>query len=70
VDLWTLWDAVRCPVLVLRGADSDVLLRHTAEEMVRRGPRARLVEFPGIGHAPALLAPEQIGVVRDWLLGT
>ena len=69
VDLWTLWDAVRCPVLVLRGAESDVLLGETAEEMVRRGPRVRLVEFPGTGHAPALLAPDQIGVVRDWLLG-
>lgn len=69
VDLWALWDAVRCPVLVLRGAESDVLLRETAEEMARRGPRARLVEFPGVGHAPALLAPEQIGAVRDWLLG-
>lgn len=69
VDLWTLWDAVRCPVLVLRGAESDVLLRETAEEMARRGPRARLVELPGVGHAPALLAPDQIGVVREWLVG-
>ena len=49
VDLWSVWDRIRCPVLVLRGAESDVLLAETAEEMTRRGPGARLVEFPGIG---------------------
>ncbi len=67
VNLWPLWDQIRCPVLVLRGAESDVLLRETAEEMGRRGPRARLVEFGGVGHAPALLDPGQREVVRDWL---
>jgi pimeloyl-ACP methyl ester carboxylesterase len=67
IDLWPVWDAVRCPVLVLRGAVSDVLTHPDAEAMTNRGPRAQLVEFPGIGHAPALMAEEQIAVVRDWL---
>jgi len=69
IDLWTVWDAVRSPVLVLRGTESDVLTHADAEAMSQRGPRARLVEFTGIGHAPALMAEAQIAVVRDWLLG-
>lgn len=68
VDLWALWDRVTCPVLVLRGADSDLLTAETAEEMTRRGPGARIVEFPHTGHAPALMSEEQIAVVRSFLL--
>lgn len=69
-DLWPLWDRVSCPTLVLRGADSDLLLPSTAEEMTRRGPRARLVTWPGMGHAPALMAPEQTSLVAEWLNST
>lgn len=68
VDLWPVWERIRCPVLVLRGAESDLLLREDALAMTRRGPRAELVEFAGIGHAPMLMAPDQIAAVRDWLL--
>lgn len=68
VDLWAVWDAITCPVLVLRGETSDVLTRETAREMTRRGPKADLVEFPGCGHAPALMTEDQIGVVHEWLL--
>jgi pimeloyl-ACP methyl ester carboxylesterase len=68
VDLWHLYDQVRCPTLVIRGADSDLLLERTAEEMTTRGPRAKLVQFLGIGHAPMLMAPDQIRTVRDFLL--
>ena len=67
VDLWPVWDAVRCPVLLLRGADSDVLTHADAAAMQTRGPQATLVEFAGIGHAPTLLDEQQIKVVRDWL---
>ena len=68
VDLWPLWDRVSCPVLLLRGAESDLLLQETAITMTERGPRARLVEFPEAGHAPGLMAANQIAVVKDWLL--
>ena len=68
VDLWSRWDAITCPTLVLRGADSDLLLKETAEQMQKRGPRATLAEFAGIGHAPMLMAADQIKVVRDFLL--
>ena len=67
VDLWTIWDAVRCPTLVLRGESSDVLPRRVAEDMTRRGPKAKLVEFKGIGHAPQLLSDDQIEIVRTFL---
>ena len=68
VDLWPVWDRIRCPVLVLRGADSDLLLAETAEEMTRRGPGARVVEVPHTGHAPALMTADQIAAVRGFLL--
>jgi len=68
VDLWTVWNAVHCPVLVMRGADSDVLLEGTVEEMRRRKPETRVVEFPGVGHVPALYDPAQIEAVRDFIL--
>jgi pimeloyl-ACP methyl ester carboxylesterase len=69
VDLWAQWEAISCPTLVLRGAQSDLLRPTDAAAMTRRGPKARLVEFPGIGHAPALMAADQIAVIRDFLLG-
>jgi pimeloyl-ACP methyl ester carboxylesterase len=68
VDLWAQWDAVACPTLVLRGAHSDLLLAETAREMSQRGPRTKVVEIPGCGHAPALMDKDQIAVVVDWLL--
>jgi pimeloyl-ACP methyl ester carboxylesterase len=68
VDLWSYYDAVTCPTLLLRGAQSDLLLQETAIEMTRRGPRAKLIEFEGIGHAPMLMAEDQIRVVREFLL--
>ena len=68
VDLWGLWEQITCPVLVLRGAESDLLPAEVAQEMARRGPAATLVEFPDCGHAPALMDDDQVTVVRDWLL--
>lgn len=67
IDLWNLWDAIACPTLVIRGEHSDLLTRETVAEMRRRGPRAHAVEFAGVGHAPTLMQPEQIAVVRDFL---
>jgi pimeloyl-ACP methyl ester carboxylesterase len=67
VVLWPFWDQIRCPTLLLRGTESDLLLSETAREMTTRGPQARLVEFSGIGHAPMLMAEDQIAVVREFL---
>jgi pimeloyl-ACP methyl ester carboxylesterase len=68
IELWSLWDAVACPTLLLRGAESDLLLHDTALAMTGRGPRAKLIEFAGVGHAPMLMADDQIDAVRAFLL--
>ena len=66
--LWKAYDAVTCPTLLLRGAESDLLSADTAAAMTQRGPRAELREFKGVGHAPTLIAPEQVAAVREFLL--
>ena len=58
-NLWPLWDAITCPTLVLRGAQSDLLSREVAGEMALRGPRPKVIEIAGVGHAPMLLSPDQ-----------
>lgn len=69
VVLWPVWDAVSCPSLILRGADSDLLLPDTAREMTERGPKAELATIPDCAHAPALMDDAQIAVIRNWLDG-
>ena len=70
-DLWAHYDALRLPVLLLRGAESDLVLPDAAAEMMVRGPGAlgltRVVEVPGCGHAPALNVPEQLQLVRAFI---
>jgi pimeloyl-ACP methyl ester carboxylesterase len=68
MELWPVYDAIRCPTLVLRGEQSDLLSRETAQAMTQRGPKARLVQVPGVGHAPTLLNADQIGIVREFLM--
>ena len=66
-DLWGTWDAIRCPTLLLHGAESDLLSLRTAATMRTRGPKPRFVEFSGVGHAPMLLSAEQIAPVAAFL---
>jgi len=66
-SLWSIWDAIACPTLVLRGAQSDLLQKATANEMAARGPRPRVLEFAGIGHAPMLLTRDQVDPVVAFL---
>jgi pimeloyl-ACP methyl ester carboxylesterase len=68
--LWRLYDAITARTLLLRGANSDLLSPETALAMTQRGPRAQLVEFPGVGHAPTLVAADQVQAVCDFLLGS
>lgn len=67
VDLWSSWESVECPVLVIRGERSDLLLEETAERMTTSGPRARLAVVADVGHAPTLMSDDQIALIRDWL---
>ncbi len=65
--LWDEWDSLAIPVLCLRGAESDLLLPPTVEQMRRRGPRAVVVEIAGCGHAPSLNTPEQFALIERFL---
>lgn len=68
-QLWQLYDSLTPQTLLLRGANSDLLSPATAQAMTQRGPKARLVEFAGVGHAPTLIAPDQVDTVTSFLLG-
>jgi pimeloyl-ACP methyl ester carboxylesterase len=68
LELWPFYDAIRAQVLVLRGEQSDLLRRETCEAMTARGPRAKVVEIAGVGHAPTLMHPDQIAIARNFLL--
>jgi pimeloyl-ACP methyl ester carboxylesterase len=63
-----VYDAIGCPTLVLRGEHSDLLSRKTTQEMRMRGPKAKVVEIRGVGHAPTLMHPDQIALVHEFLL--
>ncbi|MCE2878775.1 MAG: alpha/beta hydrolase [Comamonadaceae bacterium] len=63
-----LYERITAQTLLLRGADSDLLTREDAQAMTQCGPRARLLEFAGVGHAPTLMAADQVRAVLDFLL--
>ncbi len=66
-QLWRAYDAIQCPVLLVRGEQSDLLTHNTAIEMTQRGPKARLVELAGIGHATMFQHDDQIALVQEFL---
>ncbi len=66
--LWQLYDNIQARTLLLRGKNSDLLSVETALAMQQRGPRATLIEFEGVGHAPTLIASDQQAAVIDFLL--
>jgi pimeloyl-ACP methyl ester carboxylesterase len=72
IALWNVWEKVECPVLILRGEDSDLLHASTVREMQKRGAAARqklvrAIEVRGSGHAPALMTDSQIGLIEEFL---
>ena len=68
--LWQLYDHITAQTLLLRGAQSDLLSRETAQAMAQRGPRARMIELDGVGHAPTLMAQDQVAAVTGFLLAS
>jgi pimeloyl-ACP methyl ester carboxylesterase len=66
---WDAFKAIKCPVLVIRGATSDVLSAETARKMVEALPGTPLVEVPGVGHAPGLVEPEAAAALKGFLAG-
>ncbi len=67
--MWIAYDAIACPTLLVRGAESDLVTPEAAQAMTTRGPKAKLVELPGIGHAPTFMHADQINIVKEFLLG-
>ena len=68
VLLWPMYDAIRIPTLVMRGAHSDLLTAQTLAQMRERGPRAKTIEIDGVGHAPMFMNQAQIDLVRGFLV--
>ncbi|MFZ6799834.1 alpha/beta fold hydrolase [Undibacterium sp. Di24W] len=66
--LWAAYDAITCQTLLVRGAESDLLSKATAAQMQERGPHAEVVEIAGVGHAPTFVQPDQIAIIREFLL--
>ena len=66
--LWQMYDNLRAQTLLIRGEASDLLDASTAQEMTQRGPKAQLIEFAGVGHAPTLIAADQVSAVEAFLL--
>lgn len=69
-NLWKFWDKITCPVLILRGKESDFLTHSLLERMVKRLPHAEFIEFEGVGHTPTLNVSGQINPVVNWLQRT
>lgn len=67
MDPWEAYRAIACPLLIVRGGTSDVLSAETAQKMLAENANARLVEAPGIGHAPALTEREVYPVLESFL---
>ena len=68
--LWQLYDQIQATTLLLRGAESDLLTPEVAQAMQQRGPRAQRLDLPGVGHAPTLVAEDQVAAVASFLLST
>ena len=67
--LWQLYDQIQAQTLLLRGRSPTLLSRETAQAMQARGPKARVAwEFEGVGHAPTLIAADQVAIVQNFLL--
>ena len=68
VEMWPVWDRIRCPTLTIWGTESKLLLKRDVEQMKVRGPKSRVVEVPGVGHAPPIEG-DLIDAIREFLLG-
>jgi len=67
LDLWVPFARIMCPVLVIRGAESDILSPLTARQMRTAHTGVTVVEIPGVGHAPSLVEPESLAALRTFL---
>jgi pimeloyl-ACP methyl ester carboxylesterase len=66
-NVWEYWEKIECPVLILRGTESDFLTENLRDRMMDTLPHAELIEFEGAGHTPTLRSMEQIVPIKEWL---
>jgi pimeloyl-ACP methyl ester carboxylesterase len=67
--LWMAYDAITCPTLLVRGEQSDLVTPELAKAMAQRGPKAKVVEIAGVGHAPTFVHEDQSAIAKEFLLG-
>ena len=67
--LWAMYDVIQAETLVVRGSDSDLLTVDAVLEMQKRGPKARSIEIPAVGHAPTFVNADQIAIAQDFFMG-
>lgn len=67
IDLWEVWRKITCPVLVIHGKHSDLLLPQTIEKMIAIHPNTEVIEIEDAGHAPALFDPSHHHMIFNWL---
>ena len=68
VELWDIWQGVRCPVLLLHGEQSQLLLPEIITQMQAIHPTMQVATIPNVGHAPVLMNEQQIQLIKDWFL--
>lgn len=66
INLWPVWAGIHCPVLIIRGSESEILPKKVALKMATRS-NATLIEISKTGHAPALMSTNQIEIISNWL---
>ncbi|MGQ3888594.1 alpha/beta fold hydrolase [Legionella sp. CNM-1927-20] len=67
IDLWHIWRQVSCPVLIIHGRHSDILLSEHITKMQEIHPHTDLIEIENAGHAPALLELTEHEKIKNWL---
>ncbi|HEV2170860.1 MAG TPA: alpha/beta hydrolase [Candidatus Binatus sp.] len=65
-DMWVPYARIACPIVIVRGAESDILAAATASRMCKVHRLAKTVEVPGVGHAPSLMEAESLGAIREF----
>jgi esterase len=66
IDTWKPYASIKAPILVVRGGDSDILSDATAHKMCEVSPNTKMVEVPGVGHAPFLTEPAAARAIAEF----
>ena len=67
IELWSVWKNITCPVLVIHGKKSDILLSSTVTKMQQTHANVEVIEVPDVGHAPTLFDAKTQEMIYQWL---